>query len=146
MISKRLTNSQSKFAKFKLSDSILAEDLVQETFLRLWNNQEKAQNYEKLKSYLFMILNNLIIDEYRKNKMELVDPVEIKEESAETNSNQEIHPYILELKQDIQNVFLLNKYSGFKYTEIAEILDISIKTVESRMSKALKELKEKIKI
>lgn len=134
-----------KFAKFKLGDSILAEDLVQETFLRLWNNQEKAQDYEKLKSYLFMILNNLIIDEYRKNKLELVDPAEIKEESRDSTSSHEIHHYILELKEDIQSVFLLNKYSGFKYAEIAEILDISIKTVESRMSRALKELKEKIK-
>lgn len=53
---------------FKLNDQDLSEDLVQTTFLKTWEYLLKEQKIEHIKGFLFHILNNLIVDEYRKNK------------------------------------------------------------------------------
>jgi len=47
------------------------------------------------------------------------------------------------IPEKLKTVFIMNKFEGFKYTEIAEMLDVSVKTVESRMSKILKILRRK---
>ena len=58
----------NKRAFFKLSDHMLGQDLVQETFLKTWKYQVKGGKIETMKAFLYHILNNLIIDEYRKHK------------------------------------------------------------------------------
>ncbi len=57
-----------KRAYFKVNDRMLAEDLVQTTFLKTWNYLLKGGKIDKMKAFLYHILNNLIVDEYRKNK------------------------------------------------------------------------------
>ena len=128
----------------KLSDSERAEDLVQETFLALWTKLKKVEHYDKIKSFLYNVLNYKIIDEYRSIKLVAVENID--EHHGVSDKENEVHYLVLELPSDLQTVFLLNKYNAFKYSEIAEIFDISVKTVESRMSKALKILKEKINL
>jgi RNA polymerase sigma-70 factor (ECF subfamily) len=134
-----------RFAKIKLNgDSQRAEDLVQECFLALWSKFTKLESYDKIKSFLYNVLNNKLIDFYRSNKLIVME--DLSEKVLDSEQTNDVHHYVLELPQDLQTVFLLNKYNSFKYSEIAEILGISVKTVESRMSKALKILKEKIKV
>ena len=105
---------------------------------------KKVEHYDKIKSFLYNVLNNKIIDEYRSIKLVTVENID--EHHGTTDKETEVHHLVLELPNDLQTVFLLNKYNAFKYSEIAEIFDISIKTVESRMSKALKILKAKISL
>jgi RNA polymerase sigma-70 factor (ECF subfamily) len=59
----------SKRAFFKVNDPMLAEDLVQNTFMKTWNYLIKGGKIDKMKAFLYHVLNNLIIDEYRKHKL-----------------------------------------------------------------------------
>lgn len=60
-------------ALFKLNNHILSEDLVQETFMKTWSYLVKGGKIDVMKSFLYHILNNLIVDEYRKRKTVSLD-------------------------------------------------------------------------
>jgi RNA polymerase sigma-70 factor (ECF subfamily) len=55
-------------AQFKVSDSAVCQDLVQNTFMKTWNYLEKGGKIETMKAFLYHVLNNLIVDQYRKYK------------------------------------------------------------------------------
>ncbi len=127
-----------------------ARDLTQEAFLRIWVTRDRLQPERSIKAYLYRIANNLAVDDLRK-KLSQADYLE-QMPAAETASFQEenvllrekILSSIDELPDPLRLVFTLSRFEGLKYTEIAEALDVSIKTVESRMSKALKILRKKV--
>lgn len=75
-----LSGAHRDFAKglnlracFKVSDNAIAEDLVQETFMKTWTYLIKGGKINTMKSFLYHILNNLIVDEYRKHKTSSLD-------------------------------------------------------------------------
>lgn len=128
-----------------------AADLVQEAFLKLWNNCAKVEE-SKSKSFLFTIVNNLFIDNYRKGKTQL----KIKEnyKPSHTPETPQYKMEMEEFKEKLENcistmptlskeVFIMHRFDSMKYREIAEYLNISIKAVEKRMHKALLHLSEK---
>ncbi|MDZ7288385.1 MAG: RNA polymerase sigma-70 factor [candidate division KSB1 bacterium] len=132
------------------SDAELSKDCVQEVFSRIWNNREHLDPHQPIKSYLYRIGYNLVIDHRRQNKQRL-DSLEAHPEIAPSYSADEpfelrdkIEDAIKNLPEPIRLVFTMNRFDGFKYAEIAAALDISVKTVEARMSKALKILREKL--
>lgn len=145
--------SASNFAFYKSGDKANALDLVQEAFSKIWENCSKI-DFNKAKTYLFTTVNNLFLNTVKHHKvvMEYAKAIPYQEP---TNQSPE---YLLEeeeFKQKLQHaisllsdaqreVFLLNRIEGKKYREIAELLDISQKAVEKRMSGALKILREKI--
>jgi RNA polymerase sigma-70 factor (ECF subfamily) len=135
-----------QFAYFKVSDKEKAKDLVQECFVKLWENKSVFEEGGNIKAFLFKILNNAIIDFYRTKKAEIgpVSEEDIAGEEKERSAleNDHVQDRLNLLPVDIKTVFLLNKYSGFKYAEIAETLAISVKTVEAKMGKALKIFRE----
>lgn len=149
-------NSQAStlrnFMYYKCGDTATADDFVQEAFVKLWKNCAKVL-VEKAKSFLFTVANNLFLNDYSHKK------VVLKHQQQKTiNYSNETPEFLLEEKEfmvKLQNaiadlpekqreVFLLNRIDKKKYREIAELLDISIKTVEKRMSLALKTLRKKI--
>ncbi len=65
-------------AYFKLNNHELGEDLVQNTFIKTWSYLVKGGKIELMKAFLYHILNNLIIDEYRKNKAVSLDALLVK--------------------------------------------------------------------
>jgi len=131
--------------------SELAKDFIQDVFARLWQNRGNLNPDLSIKAYLFRIANNILIDHYRKKQTQQV--------SLENNIHQEpsenpfdtydleegVNKAISELPDDLKTVFLFNRFDGLKYAEIADALNVSIKTVESRMSKALKVLRKTLK-
>ncbi len=140
------------FIYYKCGNEAAADDFVQEAFVKLWRNCAKVL-VEKAKSFLFTVANNLFLNDYAHKKVVLRhQQITITKHSVETPE------FILEEKEfmiKLQNaiadlpdkereVFLLNRIDKKKYREIAEILDISIKTVEKRMSLALQSLRKKI--
>lgn len=139
-----------RFLEFKTRNYELAKDLVQELFYRVWKNRESLDETKSIKAYLFRSANNLAIDHLRKITAEAsyMKNTEIKDTlmpNEQFDLQEKAQQIIESLPEPIQTVFCLNRFEGLKYTEIAETLDISVKTVESRMSKALQILREKLK-
>lgn len=139
-----------RFLRRQTSDDELARDFVQEAFCRVWKSRARLDPGQSIKSYLFRIAHNLVIDHRRKNlppgdfmevhtNGELICPAD---ESFDFRDRTE--DVIKELPEPIRLVFTMNRFDDVKYSEIAEALDISVKTVEARMSKALSILREKL--
>ncbi|WP_452228684.1 MULTISPECIES: RNA polymerase sigma factor [unclassified Lacinutrix] len=143
----------NNFAYYKCGDPDNALDLVQDAFSKIWENCSKI-DYTKAKTYLFTTVNNLFLNTIKHNKVVL----EYAKASPYIDTNNQNPEYLLEedeFKIKLQNaisgltegqreVFLMNRIDGKKYREIAEILNISQKAVEKRMSGALKALRSKI--
>lgn len=143
----------SNFAFYKCGNKNTSLDLAQEAFIKIWENCKKI-DFEKAKSYLFTVVNNLFLNKVKHDKVVL----EYAKKQPYQDINNQSPEYLLEeeefkkkLKKAIENlteaereVFLMNRIDGKKYREIADFLNISQKAVEKRMSSALKKLREKI--
>lgn len=140
------------FIFFKCGNEAQANDLVQEAFIKLWQNCEKVSE-GKAKSYLYTVANNMFLNEVAHQKVVLKhakhQPRPINEQSPEylmeeEQFHQKLKDAIADLTEAQRTAFLMNRIEGKKYVEIAEILGISVKAVEKRMSQALASLREKI--
>lgn len=140
---------------FKVRDSALSEDIVQETFIKLWKNRENIRK-ETVKSLLYTIANNTVINHFNHLKVVRTHETEVV---ATTGHSSELSPqYLLEEKEfevklnqiinmipeGSREVFLMNRIEQLKYAEIAERLELSVKAVEKRMSKALMIIREQL--
>ncbi len=142
-------NAIRNYIYYRSGNAVLADDITQEAFIKVW---EKKFRYDpkKNKSLLYKIANNLFLDYIRRNKVELNYLEQLKFEFEEkiflddgekeamlTKCN-----FILsKLTEKERLVFLMSRKDGMKYNEIAACLGISVKTVEKRMSNALKNIK-----
>lgn len=138
---------------FTLSkDRQQAEDVVQNVMLKIWKNKEKLNITTSVKSYLYKSCYYELIDTFKKNKKELNYIQQVQKETLDvfieededfvTTQINRVQVEIDKLPPKCKEIFLLNKIQGFKYREVAEQLDISIKTVEAQMSKAMSRIKE----
>lgn len=140
------------FMFFKCGNEAQANDLVQEAFIKLWENCAKVTE-PKAKSYLYTVANNMFLNEVAHQKVVLKhaqrQPQRINEQSPEyvleeKQFQKKLQDAIADLTDAQRTAFLMNRVEGKKYTEIAEILGISVKAVEKRMSQALASLRDKI--
>ncbi|MFQ5706764.1 MAG: RNA polymerase sigma factor [bacterium] len=143
-----------RFLWLKLRSVEIAEDLVQETFLRLWQARKRLNRESNLEIYLFRIASNLATDFLRKAKRQ--KPVQsIDEEHTLASQSSESAPEYRQLAQIIDDTicflpdrprtaFLLSRYEELPHKEIAEVMGISIKTVEKHIGKALLILKKRL--
>lgn len=137
---------------FKVGDSAVAEDIAQDTFVKLWQNRGKI-NPKTVKSYLYTIAGNLAINYLKRQQLHY------KFQNQEIQGTDRKSPeYQLELKEYEQHlnevlasipdgpreVFLMNRLEDLKYREIAERLGLSVKAVEKRMSKALQLIRDRL--
>lgn len=134
----------------KLNDREQAYDLVQEVFVRVWNNREKLDETKSIKSYLFTAANNAAIDFFRKKKLETVDIDDYENASVyRFEENFDIPDHIKAALNKLtpmqKNVFYMSRFEGLKHEEIAEVLKLSKRTVENHISRALGALRENLK-
>ncbi|MCD4832215.1 MAG: RNA polymerase sigma-70 factor [Bacteroidales bacterium] len=138
-----------------INNKVISEDIVQDVFFKLWENRKKIQIQTSLKAYLNRMVFNESISYLRKNK-ELIDfSDEIEIEDVNTNIADKqieqkelrniIDSAINKLPPACKTIFLLSRINELSYKQIAEKLDISIKTVENQMGKALRILRQSIK-
>lgn len=141
-----------RFAFIKCGNKAQADDLVQDAFIKLWDNCAKVAP-EKAKSFLFTVTNNKFLNMAAHRKVVLehaaLAPRKVDNDSPEDLLRQKefykkLQQAIASLSETQRTAFLLNRIEGKKYHEIAEMLDISIKAVEKRMSSALKKLRSEI--
>jgi RNA polymerase sigma-70 factor (ECF subfamily) len=140
-----------------------AKDLVQDTYLKAYRFIESFQKGTNAKAWLFRILKNSFINDYRKKSKEpnKVDYQEVETyynsedvdrqitpdlrvESLNNMIGDEISNALNSLDVDFKTVIILCDLEGFKYEEMAKILDIPIGTVRSRLHRARNLLKEKL--
>ncbi len=130
---------------FRSGQRDLAEDLVQESFLKLWQNCAKVP-YEKVRGFLYKVLKNQLYNRAEHEKVvlkfqlkpqktsEAIDPQFLLEEKEFSDRLAES---VSELPEGQRVVFLMNRIEKKKYREIADLLGISVKAVEKRMHLAL---------
>ena len=151
-------SSIENYIKRKTNQSPNAFDYTQQTFMRLYDNQHKYPNLTDKKAIymLFKIANNILIDEYRKNK---IDTVSMDDEektfhiSADTDKAKEIEEKSIlinnalnELSPNVKKVFELFYFENYKMTEIAEMLSITqnhVKQILFQNKKKLRNILEK---
>lgn len=143
------------FAHRYVEDRDTCEDLVQETFLKIWKNRKNIEINTSCRNFLITSVRNSCIDTLRKQETEQ------NWQSRETMDKQDAYTSddlysALELEQmlsaaldklpeNIRIVFEKNRFEGKTYAEIATEHAISVKTVEAYMSKALKHLRVELK-
>lgn len=145
--------SVSNFAYYKCGDSSAALDFVQDAFAKIWENCAQI-DFDKAKTYLFTSVNNLFLNSVRHQKVVMsyakLSPYIDRDNHSpeylleEEEFKQKLQSVISDLSNEQREVFLLNRIEDKKYREIAELLNISQKTVEKRMSGALKILHQKL--
>lgn len=152
----QLTPSLQSFALNLTRDSEEAKDLYQETAFRAMTNRDKFKAGTNLKAWLFTIMKNIFINNYRKKSKAntIIDTTDnlyyINSNSASISNSagtnilmQELKKMIVELDDSTRIPFEMH-YEGYKYQEIADELDLPLGTVKSRIFFARKALKNKI--
>lgn len=133
-----------------VKDKDLAEDLVQQVFVRLWEKRDELHITTSAKAYLFKAVIYAAFNQIRKDNpfVEWESQLDVSghytEELEYQETQQQIATIIDELPPACRTIFMLSREEGMSYKEIAETLSISIKTVENQMSKALRILREKL--
>ena len=143
------------FARKYIADQDTCRELVHGVFVNIWEKRHEFDFDKPAKSYLFTSVYNRCMNYIRDQKKFVRDPdAQLAGEnpgqsvnndhieSAETESR--IWSVINSLPEKCREIFVLNRFEEKKYTEIAEKLQISVKTVETQMSKALKILRENL--
>ncbi len=156
-------NAMYNFAYRLTLDSDDAKDLLQDTYLKAYRFIDSFQKGTNAKAWLFRILKNSFINDYRKKSKEpsKVDYQEVESfynsedvdrqitpdlrvEALQDMIGDEISVALNSLDVDFRTVIILCDLEGFKYEEMAKILDIPIGTVRSRLHRARNLLKEKL--
>jgi len=140
-----------RFLWLKLRSVERAEDLAQETFLRLWEKREQLRADGNLEIYLFRIASNLATDAVRARKRRpSTTPLEATPlfDSRTTESAIEyqelarrIEAIVSQLPEGSKTAFLLSRYEELSHAEIGAIMGLSVKTVEKHIGKALQALR-----
>lgn len=139
------------FSRRILGDEDDAREVVHQVFINLWEKRSELDLSTSLKSYLFTSVNNRSLNVIRDRKKFSLEGVQ--ERAGEWDVSSQIEAMELEekimaaietLPERCREIFELNRFDGLRYSEIASHLDISVKTVENQMTKALKILREQL--
>ncbi len=143
------------FALKYVKDLDTAKEIVQDVFLNLWEKRDSIDPAMSIKSYLTTAIYNRSLNHLRDHKKFNSDILSFEnlypfndQESTDHLVTYELHQKINlaidELPLKCKEVFMLNRFEDLKYREIAEKLNISVKTVETQMSKALQHLRVRL--
>ena len=142
---------------YRVQDRDLAEDIAQETFLRVWKTREAIQPNKSFFSLIARISTNLCYDHFRhmevRHRHEDTIPVfgksHFDDPEAVTQATilqEEIQKVVNDkLPDKCRNIFILSRIEGKSNPEIAELLDLSVRTVENQIYRALKVLRKNLK-
>lgn len=133
----------------------VARDVVQDIFIKIWDNREDFHVTQSLKAYLYQAVRNQSLNYIQKNKQkqrlraQLKKQHEIRSEARVSDLNAEelsekIWRYVEELPERRRTIFVLYRKHGLSYKEIADVMGITRKTVENQMGSSLKFLRERL--
>jgi len=154
--------SLCRYAQKFVIDLDNAREIVQDTFVKLWEIKHSLSHDTSVKSYLYKAVRNNCLDylkhirisnEYKEDLLRKIMDSGFKSISSPENCldgliekelENRINDAIASLPDKCREIFELSRLKGLKYREIAEKLNISIKTVETQMSRAIQALHEKL--
>lgn len=137
-----------RYAYWLSKDHQQAEDVVQETFLRAWRSLDKLRDVSSVKAWLFTIVRNENARLYRRYRppmknIEDYDVVDASTEVSSAVSRHELQSMIMSLDENFREPLLLQIIGGFSINEIADMLDMKLNTVLSRLFRARSLLKQR---
>lgn len=143
------------FAVKILKDEALAMDVVQNVFLKLFEERESLQIHTSLRSFLFQSVRNRCLNELKSGQIkarhhqqmsfstaDFTPEIQLQMEAAELESS--MAKVVSELPVQCKRIFEMSRLEGKSNAEIAEELHLSKRTVETQISKALKQLRQKL--
>ena len=144
------------FANKYVGNVDVAKGIVHEVFMRLWEKREEIDTNQSVKSYLYTGVYNRSLNYIRDNKKfdksgeqshipEQKDNWDISNEMEAAEIQAKINRTLSDLPEKCRQIFEMSRYEELKYREIAEILDIPIGTVKSRVFFGEKKLRKKLK-
>lgn len=137
---------------FKTSDTQIAEDIVQDAFLKVWEIRSTVR-FETARALLYTIAANRFANKYKRQKLKFqLQQTIVEDRTFETPEfemevkefDQKLQQVLAELNEKSRIVFLMNRMDEMTYSEIAKNLNISVKAVEKRMKKALEFVRKEI--
>ncbi|WP_306349761.1 RNA polymerase sigma-70 factor [Flavobacterium sp. '19STA2R22 D10 B1'] len=143
------------FAYTFMKNDDIAEEIVQNVFFRIWEKRDQLQIDDSLKAYLYRAVHNESLNHLKHLKVKSSFQLQYSDHMESSNSDasnemiaseleNNIQKAINELPQQCRTIFQMSRYEQLKYQQIADHLNISIKTVENQMGKALKVLRSKL--
>jgi len=143
------------FSRKYLNSDIESEEIVQEVFIRIWEKKENIDEDQSFSSYIFQAAKHRIFNGFRKkvNEQAYLDFLILSDNSSSSFTEMEVEYREIKEKAELaisamppkrQEIFRLSREQGLKNKEIADKLQISIKTVENQMGQALKFLRNEL--
>ncbi|MCW8813909.1 MAG: RNA polymerase sigma-70 factor [Chlorobium sp.] len=142
------------FSRRYVRDKQIAENIIQDVFLTIWQNKKNLNPTKNIQSYLFTAVKNESLKQLRhlnveNQQRENVSGLSIVELNPDETIDQkelreELNKAINDLPDKCREIFAMSRFDQLKYSEIADILGISVKTVETQMGRALKKLREQL--
>lgn len=139
------------FANKYVYDLEVAENIVQDVFINVWQNRSNLEPSRNIKTYLYTSVKNHALNYLKHQKVErsYKETIQIEERDDLTPETLfrlkelelQVNKALKDLTEKRRRIFLMSRNDHLSYAEIAEILGVSIKTVENQMGKALKTLR-----
>jgi RNA polymerase sigma-70 factor (ECF subfamily) len=138
-------------------DLDLAKEAVHTGFVKLWETRQTISTDLSVQAYLYKIVNNTCLDIIRHQNVKRKHEKYVLQHSTESATDNDfdvrdikilkeaIDKAVSELPDKMRMVFELSRYEGLKYAQIASRLNLSVKTVETQISRALLKLRQKLK-
>ena len=145
----------ARFAWRYVKSKAIAEELVQEVFADIWDESEQWNPRSSLKLYLYQSVKHQALDYLNHEKVrEKYDPrwmskkeyptIDFRDSRREEQIRAAIGKEIQALPPRSRMTYTLHRHDGLTYKEIAEVMDVSVKTVESQMTRTLKRLRKRL--
>lgn len=148
-------NHLCNYANTFLKDKDEAEEVVQNAFMTLWEKRQTLQISGSVKSYMFSMVQNNCLNVLKHQKVKQKHASQVLASASEADFNEpviqsvelehRIFNALQKLPEKCRMIFKLSRFEELKYAEIADKLEISVKTVENQMGKALRLMREELK-
>ncbi|MFC1650160.1 RNA polymerase sigma factor SigZ [Candidatus Latescibacterota bacterium] len=145
---KEYHDSLFAFIRSRVEDKITAEDILQDVFVKIHSKIHTLKQRTKLKSWIYQIARNAIIDYYRSHKKmyELPESLPAAEpdnsEKARSDIERSLMPMIRKLPDNYREAMILSEIEGLSQKEVAERLGLSLSGAKARIQRGRKALKE----